>query len=54
MIKATEPLQRRAFDTAYMKSQLMNYMTAIILFQQEALNGENKELREYANKICST
>jgi putative membrane protein len=45
-----EPLMGRAFDTAYMKSQVMDHDAALQLFQQEAANGENQKLRDYANK----
>jgi putative membrane protein len=50
MLKQMEPLMGRAFDTAYMKSQVMDHNTALQLFQQEANSGENKKLRDYASK----
>jgi putative membrane protein len=50
LMKQMEPLMGHAFDTAYMKSQVMDHNTAIQLFQQEANSGENRKLRDYANK----
>jgi putative membrane protein len=50
IMKQMEPLMGRAFDTAYMKSQVMDHNTALQLFQQEANSGENQKLRDYANK----
>lgn len=50
LMKAMEPLMGKAFDTAYMKSQVMDHNNAITLFQQEANSGENKQLRDYAGK----
>jgi len=50
MLKQMEPLMGRAFDTAYMKSQVMDHNTALQLFQQEANSGENQKLRDYASK----
>jgi putative membrane protein len=50
MMKQMEPLVGHTFDTAYMKSQVMDHNTAIQLFQQEATGGENQKLKDYANK----
>lgn len=50
MMKKMEPMQGRMFDTAYINSQVMDHNMAIALFQQEANNGENNRLRDYANK----
>jgi putative membrane protein len=50
MMKKMEALQGYSFDTAYMKSQVKDHIAAMDLFQQEATNGENRQLRDYANK----
>jgi putative membrane protein len=50
MMKKMEPLQGYSFDTAYMKSQVKDHIAAMELFQREATNGENRQLRDYANK----
>ncbi|WP_207513926.1 DUF4142 domain-containing protein [Longitalea luteola] len=50
LVQRISTLQGLAFDTAYMKSQVMDHIVAIELFQQEATNGENRKLRAYANK----
>jgi putative membrane protein len=50
LMKMMEPLQGRMFDTTYMRSQVNDHITAMDLFQQEAANGENQKLKDYANK----
>jgi putative membrane protein len=50
MMKMMEPLMGKAFDTTYIRSQINDHITAMALFQQEASNGENQQLRDYANK----
>jgi putative membrane protein len=50
LIQKMSMLSGHTFDTAYIKSQLNDHQTAIDLFTQEAMNGENKKLRDYANK----
>lgn len=39
-----------AFDTAYIKGQVMDHIEALNLFQQEASNGQEPRLKAYANK----
>jgi putative membrane protein len=38
------------FDTAYLNSQLKDHIEAIALFQNEAANGQEQRLKDYANK----
>jgi putative membrane protein len=44
------PPRSYTFDTAYMKSQLIDQAYAVALYQHEADAGTNKNLRDYANK----
>lgn len=39
-----------SFDTAYINSQVKAHNSAVVLFQNESLNGEDQRLINYANK----
>ncbi|WP_205509558.1 DUF4142 domain-containing protein [Longitalea arenae] len=50
LVQRLSTLQGRTFDTAYIRSQVIDHIAAIELFQREATAGENRKLRAYANK----
>jgi putative membrane protein len=45
-----EKLSGKAFDSAYMKSQLLDHQTAVTLFSQEAADGIDPSAKAYAAK----
>lgn len=44
-------LTGRAFDSVYINSQVRDHLMAISLFQNEAANGQNAQLRAYATRL---
>jgi putative membrane protein len=50
MIQQIMQLSGQAFDTTYMRSQIMDHTVAMNLFQQQVDFGQNRRLKDYANK----
>ena len=50
MIDQLSKLSGTAFDSSYLRSQLIDHQMAITLFEQEAQNGKDDSVRAYAQK----
>jgi len=44
-----QTLSGETFDTAYINAQVKDHMAAIAIFQQELSDGNNQEIKRYAN-----
>jgi putative membrane protein len=45
-----QTLSGHMFDTAYINAQVQDHMNTISLFQQELSDGNNQQIKDYANK----
>ncbi len=53
-IEKLSSLQGAEFDRAFMKAQLAAHKEAVALFEEEAKNGKDQELRSWAEKTLPT
>ena len=54
MIAPFEKLKGRAFDMRYEREMVAGHQQAIARYKQEAANGQNADLKAYANQVLPT